>query len=123
MRSIRKGGIFKQLDAKKKVIAVDFDGTLVHNTYPYIENPNVRLLEYIRTNRDKYIWILWTCRQEEQLGYAVEWLKNEQGIEFDLINQNTPWNIEQYGKDTRKIFADFYIDDKMISVKDLDKIS
>lgn len=98
-------------DPSLKIIAVDFDGTLVNNKYPYIENPNMSLINYIKEHRNCYIWILWTCRQGEQLKLAVDWLKNEQGIEFDYINENVPWLINKYG-DTRKIYADIYIDDK-----------
>lgn len=102
----------------KKIIAVDFDGTLVINNYPYIENPNVKLLNFIRENRKKFIWILWTCRHDEQLEYAIKWLKDEQGIVFDYVNENVPSKIEQYG-DCRKVYADYYIDDKNLLTDDI----
>lgn len=101
----------------KKIIAVDFDGTLVFNKYPYIENPNNNLLDFIRKNRKKFIWILWTCRHDEQLEYALKWLREEQGIEFDYVNENVPRMIEQYGE-TRKVWADYYIDDKNLMPDD-----
>lgn len=96
----------------KKVIAVDFDGTLCFNQYPIINNPNTQLIEFIKKHRKKYVWILWTCRHDEQLEYALEWLK-EQGIVFDYVNENIPKMIERYGE-TRKIWADYYIDDKSL---------
>lgn len=102
---------FMNKPSNLKIIAVDFDGTLVHNNYPFIENPNNRLLDYIREHFNEYIWILWTCRSGEQLRLAVEWLKNEQNIVFDYVNENVPWLIEKYG-DTRKVYADCYLDDK-----------
>ena len=104
-------------DANNKIIAVDFDGTIVRNHYPFIENPNNALIEFIKANRRRYIWILWTCRHGEQLRYAVEWLKSEYGLEFDFVNENVPWKIEQYG-DTRKIYADYYIDDKNCRIEE-----
>lgn len=98
-------------DPSRKIIAVDFDGTLVINKYPYIENPNYKLIDYIKSYRNNYIWILWTCRYGNQLKLAVDYMKNEHGIEFDYINENAPWMIDKYG-DTRKVYADIYIDDK-----------
>lgn len=97
----------------KKIIAVDFDGTLVFNKYPFIENPNVELLEFIKENRDNYVWILYTLRHDKQLDYAIKYLREEWGIEFDYVNENVPWLIEKYG-DSRKICADYYIDDRNI---------
>ena len=97
----------------KKVVAVDFDGTLVRNKYPFIENPNEKLLAFIRENRSKYIWILWTCRTGSQLELALQWLR-EHGIEFDYVNANPVQSIDTYG-DSRKINADYYIDDKAIT--------
>lgn len=99
----------------KKIIAVDFDGTIVKNRYPFIENPDMEIIDFIKKNRRKYIWILWTCRHGKQLTYALDWLK-EQGIIFDYVNENVPWNIEEYG-DCRKIYADYYIDDANRTVK------
>lgn len=95
----------------KKVIAVDFDGTLVFNHYPFIENPNYELLDFIKQHRRDYTWILWTCREDKQLQYATDWLRDEHGIEFDYVNENVSWQIEEYGN-SRKVWADIYLDDK-----------
>lgn len=95
----------------KVIIAVDFDGTLVRNKYPYIENPNLKLIDFIKANRDRCIWILYTCRHGEQLDYAVDYLKETFNLEFDYVNENCKEKIQEFG-DTRKIFADVYIDDK-----------
>jgi hypothetical protein len=43
----------------------------------------------------------------------VNWLL-EHGIPFDRINDHHPANIAKYGGDTRKIFADLYIDDRQL---------
>ena len=93
----------------RTIIAVDFDKTLVNNHYPFIENPNVELINFIKENRYKYTWILNTCREGKQLEYAVKYLEEEHGLKFDYVNQNAPWNIKEYG-DRRKIYADYYID-------------
>lgn len=102
----------KNSPSAKKVVAVDFDGTLVKNKYPFIENPNEKLLRFIREHRSEYIWVLWTCRTGSQLEKAIGWLR-EQGIEFDYVNANTVQSIDEYG-DSRKVNADYYIDDKAI---------
>ena len=54
--------------------------------------------------------ILWTCREEENLQFAVDWCK-ERGLIFDAVNENLPRVIEKYHGDTRKVSANVYIDD------------
>ena len=103
---------------QKKIIAIDFDGTLCHsNTYPFIGEPNTELINFIREHQNDYIFILWTMREGKQLQYAKDWIR-EQGIRFDFYNQNTPWNIAKYG-DKRKIYADFYVDNHNATLDDL----
>lgn len=99
------------------IIAVDFDGTLCANEYPGIGAPNEALLYYLRQEkRFGSRIILWTCRVGERLEEAVAWCK-EQGLEFEAVNENLPEVIERHGGDSRKIFADFYIDDKTLLVR------
>lgn len=43
---------------------------------------------------------------------AIEWCHGY-GLKFDAINENLPEIIEYYGGESRKIFADVYIDDRM----------
>lgn len=97
------------------IIAVDFDGTLCENKYPYAGKPNKSLIDALRSLRkdDNAEVILWTCRVEEKLEFAVQWCR-EQGLEFDAVNENLPRIIEQFGGDNRKIFADVYIDDRSL---------
>lgn len=95
-----------------KIIAVDFDGTLCINEYPEIGKPNKELIAYLknkRANGDRVI--LWTCRNNELLRQAVDWCK-EHGLMFDAVNENLPEVIDAFGGDTRKIFANAYIDDR-----------
>lgn len=95
-----------------KIIAVDFDGTLCENKWPEIGEPNEELIEYLcdrQKNGDKLI--LWTCRADEKLQKAVEWCEDK-GLVFNAVNENLPEIIESFGSDTRKIFANEYIDDK-----------
>lgn len=97
------------------IIAVDFDGTLCEDKYPEIGKPNkimIQVIQRAKDSGDKII--LWTCRNGEALDKAAEWCK-QQGLEFDAINENLPEIQEKWGGDTRKVWADVYIDDKAIS--------
>lgn len=111
---------FEMPKSNKKIIAIDFDGTIINNHYPVIENPNMNVIRFIKENRKKYIWILWTCRYGDKLREAVEYMKAVHGIKFDFVNKNTTENILKWGVDTRKIYADYYIDDR--SVRNLKEI-
>ena len=94
------------------IIAVDFDGTLCHDCYPSIGAPNLRLIYILRELRKKGTrLILWTCRCGEPLKDALRW-SSYHGLEFDAVNENLPEILEKYGSDSRKIFADIYIDDR-----------
>lgn len=104
-----------------KIIAIDFDGTLVEDKYPEIGAPNIKLLEFIRRNRKKYIFILNTLRKGKELYHAVQYLKMVWDIEFDYVNRNEEKLIEQYG-DSRKIAADYYIDDKNLTLDNWEEI-
>ena len=97
---------------KNKIIAVDFDGTLCENKWPEIGEANEELVGWLKTCQsegDKLI--LWTCRVGEMLENAIKW-SAEKGLTFDAVNENLPEIVESFGSDTRKIFANIYIDDK-----------
>lgn len=97
-----------------KIIAVDFDGTLCENNWPEIGEPNEKLIEYLRNVRDNGAGaklILWTCRTGELLQNAIDWCA-ERLLYFDAVNENLPEVLEWMGGDSRKIFANVYIDDK-----------
>ena len=99
------------------IIAVDFDGTLCKESFPYIGEPNQDIIDYIKmlkASGDKII--LWTCRYGKQLKQAIKWCK-EQGIEFDAINDNIKEQKKLYHNNCRKVYADIYIDDKAINLK------
>lgn len=101
------------------IVAVDFDGTLCENAYPEIGEPKQDIIQVIKNYREKGCKvILWTCRNREHLIHAVDWCI-EQGLEFDAINKNIPEVQEMFGGDTRKVFADVYIDDKNVLLKEV----
>lgn len=98
------------------IVAVDFDGTLVDDAYPEIGEPHKEIIAaLIQIRRLGFKVILWTNRtlvkNRDYLEEAVEFCKS-QGLEFDAINENLPEAVALFGEDTRKIYADLYIDDK-----------
>lgn len=98
---------------KPSIYAVDFDGTLfIGAEFPQIGRPNHELISFLKERKeegDKLI--LWTCRSGHYLKTAVK-NANLQGLYFDAVNENLTENIEEYGNNCRKVYADFYIDDK-----------
>ena len=101
------------------IIAVDFDGTLCKNAWPDIGEPNWELIELLKKRQaegDKLI--LWTCRTGKQLVNASKWC-SERGLIFDALNDNLPESIEMFGNNSRKVFADMYIDDKSFTVEEI----
>lgn len=98
-----------------EIYAVDFDGTLnLAEQYPELGAPNRKLFKFLKERQqdgDKII--LWTCREGDLLEAAVRYCK-EQGLEFDAVNDNVQENIERWNNNCRKVFADYYIDDKNV---------
>lgn len=89
------------------IIAVDFDGTLEQNG-----RPNTTLIGILKQHQARGdIVILWTCREGKRQKAAVEFLKRN-GFTPNLVNRNAPGAIRMMGHDSRKIYADLYIDDK-----------
>lgn len=95
----------------EKIIAVDFDGTLCENKWPNIGEPNQEVLDYVLSEQQKGAkLILWTNRSGLRLEDAVCWCGMRK-LFFDAVNQNLPEIIKKFGSDTRKVFANEYIDD------------
>jgi hydroxymethylpyrimidine pyrophosphatase-like HAD family hydrolase len=95
-----------------KIIAVDFDGTIVKPE----ENPE-QLTDFVLQPQAKEVlqwaWnhfylILWTCREGVPLLNALNFLKKND-IKFHAINKNAPFVDFQT---SQKIFADQYLDDR-----------
>ncbi len=98
------------------VYAIDFDGTLAITKFPEIIGPNKKIVAFTKALKVQgHKIILWTSRAGEDLTAAVDWCKR-QGIIFDAVNEPLPEQIKRWGNDTRKIYADFYIDDKAMTV-------
>lgn len=96
----------------RKIIACDFDNCIsLHGKFPDVGKPNTELIKYLANcQKEGHTVILWTCRCGEALDKAVKFCI-ENNFVPDYINENAPWIIELFGGDTRKIFANRYIDD------------
>ncbi len=95
-----------------RIVAVDFDGTLCENCYPEIGAEKRGMVAHCKNlSKNGTKLILWTCRTGMLLIEALQWCA-DRGLLFDAVNENLPECIEEFGGDTRKIFAHEYIDDR-----------
>lgn len=102
----------------KKIIAVDFDGILCEDKFPEIGKPNYEVISFVREMIDRgHEVILWTSRADGRLVEATQWCE-DRGLHFCAVNDNAPSNKEKYEElhpnGTRKVYADFYLDDKSV---------
>lgn len=100
------------------IIAVDFDGVLCRDEFPNIGPEITEMVQAIKEAKTSGIEVvLWTCRVDVCLDEAVEWCE-KRGLEFSAINDNAPSNKAKYEKEypngTRKVYANYYIDDHAI---------
>lgn len=97
---------------EKPILACDFDGTIRQGKR--YGSKNKRLMPYckeiIKKLYDKGCrLIVWTTRNEESLSFVREVLEENDILQyFEEINENIK---EIRWWKTRKIYADFYIDD------------
>lgn len=109
------------------IIAVDFDGILCENAFPDIGKPNYEVISLVQQLIDKgHEVVLWTTRNGEELVNAVDWC-GHYGLHFNNVNGPALSNREEYRDryptESRKIYADVYIDDhnlEYISEKSFD---
>lgn len=96
------------------IIAVDFDGTLVHDEFPQIGKPFIHRMDCIKALQKRgHQVILWTCRTGKHLDDAVAFCA-DYGVVFNAVNENLPEIQAAWGGDTRKVYCDYYIDDKSL---------
>ena len=99
---------------KSETFAVDFDGTLCTNNWPEIGEPCYDMINWIKQLRQMgHKVILWTCRDGMHLVDAIVWCADH-GLFFDAVNDNLEEYIKRYGSNSRKICADYYIDDRSV---------
>lgn len=98
------------------IMAVDFDGTLVDDAYPEIGVERISTCNFVRSLQKLGIKsILWTSRTGQDLEDAINWC-TEHNLHFDTVNENIPEVKALTGQDTRKVYADVYLDDRNRSV-------
>jgi hydroxymethylpyrimidine pyrophosphatase-like HAD family hydrolase len=96
-----------------KVIAVDFDGTIVEHKHPSIGKEMLFAFSTMKELQKKgHKLILWTIRTGALLDEAVEFCR-QNGVEFYAVNKNYP-EEELNDKVARKVNADVFIDDRSI---------
>ena len=104
------------------IIAIDFDGVLCKNDFPRIGEPIYDVISLTRQLIDRgHEVVLWTSRNGKELTDAVEWCE-DRGLHFCAVNAPAPSNQieykDKYPTESRKIYADVYIDDHNIGFKD-----
>jgi hypothetical protein len=101
----------------KKVVAVDFDGTICENAFPHVGAPKWNVIKKLREWHEQgHIIVIWTCRTDQTALDAVRFL-NENKIPYDYFNE---YPLNSWGDWTRKIFAHIYLDDRALNVADID---
>lgn len=97
---------------RKPIIAIDFDGTIVEHEYPkigeFIEGAQVALHTLDAMGFDI---IIWTCRGGMELVEMENFLKTW-GLKYTAVNKNASPNLGF--SPFPKVYADVYIDDRMI---------
>lgn len=97
-----------------ETLAVDFDGTLCEKAWPKIGEPKHDMIDWIKgLQSEGHKIILWTCRCGMDLVNAIVWCADH-GLFFDAVNDNLEEHKIRFGNNSRKIFADYYIDDQSI---------
>ena len=92
------------------IIAVDFDGTCVKHRYPDVGEDIGAAPVLRKLVENGHRIILLTMRDcGDILRDAIEWF-NKNEIPLYAINQNP----EQNWSSSRKVYADFYIDDQAV---------
>lgn len=101
------------MNSQVLTIAVDFDGTIVENRYPEIGKSLLFALPTLKQlQEDGHLLILWTYRSGIRLEEAVNFCKGK-GIIFYAVNKSYPEEVYDASL-SRKIQADFFIDDRNI---------
>ncbi len=101
------------LSENSKVIAIDFDGTIVEHKYPAIGKEMLFAFATIKELQKKgHKLILWTIRTGDMLEEAVEFCRKN-GVEFYAVNKNYP-EEELTQTTSRKLNADVFIDDRSL---------
>jgi hydroxymethylpyrimidine pyrophosphatase-like HAD family hydrolase len=101
------------LSENSKIIAIDFDGTVVEHKYPAIGKEMLFAFATLKALQQKgHKLILWTIRTGHLLQEAVDYCKAN-GVEFYAVNKNYPEEVLD-ANTSRKLNVDIFIDDRTI---------
>ena len=101
----------------KKVIAIDFDGTIVDDKFPDFGDVKEGAKEVINELLEVgHEVIIWSCQDAEEIEHVLYRL----GINYTAINENTESMMQRWGNNPRKIGADNFIDDKGLDTTNID---
>ena len=100
------------MNKKKKIIALDFDGTIAHEDWNTreIKLINIRVRDFIDKVKDDFEIVIFSARNSSKKQGSLLAMKkflDDNEIYYDRIAQ----------KSEGKIFADYYIDDRAIQFK------
>lgn len=95
-------------------LSIDFDGTIVEDTYPDVGQVRPYAIRYLQAlEGEGHVIIINSNREGKYKEDAIEFLK-QNNIPFHYFNENDQRLIDKYSNDSRKIGADLYIDDKSL---------
>lgn len=102
----------------RKVIAIDFDGTLFElGEFPEFGKPRWDIINRAKAEQaNGAALILWTCRTDEDLADAIKACEAV-GLQFDAINNSLPEWRTAFDNEPRKVGATEYWDDRAVSVR------
>ncbi len=96
---------------ESKVIAIDFDGTIVEDRYPRIGKEKPFAFETLKLlQAEGHRLVLWTVRSGKTLEEAVEFCEKK-GITFYAVNASFPG---EKLSGSRKVNADIFVDDRNV---------
>jgi hypothetical protein len=108
MKGNFKRGKSRGNSGKSRIIAVDFDGTVVKHRYPYLgsELPNATdvLNKLVKAGHKL---ILLTMRDGSRLEQAVQWFR-DRNVYIWAVNENPD---QKAWTASPKVYVDLYIDD------------
>lgn len=100
----------------QKIIAVDFDGTIVTHMYPEIGMPvNHAFIVLKKLLEQDVKLILWTMRSGARLDEAIQFCADN-GVQFWAVNTNP---LQGEWTDSPKAYAQLYIDDAALGAPTL----
>lgn len=107
---------------RKKIIALDFDGTLIPNAFHFgslfvATDMDEFVVDTVKRLGEKNDLILLTMRESGSIEYDQALLTLKENGIYDLFvgfNQNPTQHL--WAPDSRKVYADLYIDDNGVCV-------